>query len=330
MNILVTGGAGFIGATYVNLVTRLRPDSLVVNVDALTYAGSLDNLPQASNHVFVHGDIRDVERMAKVCRTHQIEAVVNLAMTALRRNGVEAIVNFAAETHVDRSIESARPFFDTNVLGTVCLLEAARAAGVKRFVQISTDEVYGTLGVLGAFDESSPIAPRSPYAASKAAAEHAVMAFHHTYGLDTIITRSSNNYGPRQHIEKLIPRMTTRALAGDTLPVYGDGLYVRDWIHVADHCAAIDTALLHGKGGEIYNIGAENECTNLDVVRKILEHCGRDESLIRHVADRLGHDRRYAVNADKIKRLGWRPRRDFEQGLAETVAWYKNHAKLLA
>jgi dTDP-glucose 4,6-dehydratase len=323
VNLLVTGGAGFIGSHYVNLVAHRRPDSVVVNVDALTYAGSLDNLPSTPNHVFVHGDIRDSTAIVELCRQHEVEAIVNLAMTALRRNGVEAIVNFAAETHVDRSIESAQPFFETNVLGTVCLLEAARAAGVKRFVQVSTDEVYGSLGLFGTFDESTPVAPRSPYAASKAAAEHAVSAFQHTYGLDTVITRSSNNYGPRQHIEKLIPRMVTRALAGETLPVYGDGLYVRDWIHVEDHCAAIDTVLLHGVSGEIYNVGAENERTNLDVVKKILEHCDRDEALIKHVEDRLGHDRRYAVNASKLRALGWRPQRSFEEGLAETVAWYK-------
>jgi dTDP-glucose 4,6-dehydratase len=323
MNILVTGGAGFIGSHYVKLATRLRPNSLVVNVDALTYAGNLDDLPSTPNHVFVKGDIRDGAAIEKLCRQHDVEAVVHLAMTALRRNGVEAVVNFAAETHVDRSIEHAQPFFATNVVGTVCLLEAARAAGVRRFVQVSTDEVYGTLGADGVFDETSPVAPRSPYAASKAAAEHAVMAFHHTYGLDTVITRSSNNYGPRQHIEKLIPRMTTRALAGETLPVYGDGLYVRDWIHVEDHCSAIDTVLMRGVSGEVYNIGAENERANLDVVKKILEHCGRDESLIRHVEDRLGHDRRYAVNTRKLRALGWWPQRSFEEGLAETVAWYR-------
>lgn len=310
MNLLVTGGAGFIGSTYVNLATRKRPDSLVVNLDALTYAGYLGNLPKTPNHVFVQGDVRDGAVIEWLCREHKIEAIVNFAMMALRHKGVETVANF-------------EPFFATNVLGTVCLLEAARAAGVKRFVQVSTDEVYGTAGPIGAFIETSPVAPRSPYAASKAAAEHAVMAFHHTYGLDTVITRSSNNYGPRQHPEKLIPRMTRRALAGDTLPIFGDGLYVRDWIHVEDHCEAIDAVLMHGRAGEIYNVGAENERTNLEIVRAILGLCGRDESLIQHVEDRLGHDRRYAVDTSKLRRLGWRPRRKFEQGLAETVDWYR-------
>ncbi len=260
------------------LVRRARPADRIVNVDALTYAGNLENLRDLENdagHVFVRADIRDGAAMLELMRKHAIGAVVN----------------FAAESHVDRSIMSAEPFLDTNVVGTLRLIEAARAAGVSRFLQVSTDEVYGSLGPTGAFEETTPIAPRSPYSASKAAADHVVMAFHHTHGMDTVITRCSNNYGPYQFPEKLIPLMIMNALAGEPLPVYGDGLYVRDWIHVEDHCEAIDAVLLRGQSGEVYNIGAENERPNLDVVRAILHLTGRDESLIRHVPDRPGHDR---------------------------------------
>jgi dTDP-glucose 4,6-dehydratase len=311
VNILVTGGAGFIGSCYVRLRRRRRPAELVVNLDALTYAGNLESLADLQHdagHRFVRGDIREGGLVADLLRTHQIEAVVN----------------FAAESHVDRSIMSAEPFVDTNVVGTLRLLEAARAAGVRRFLQVSTDEVYGSLGPSGAFSESSPIAPRSPYSASKAAADHLVQAFHHTHGMDVVITRCSNNYGPCQFPEKLIPLMILNAFEGKPLPVYGDGLYVRDWIHVEDHCEAIDRVLEAGRPGEVYNIGAENDRPNLEVVRAILRLTGRDESLIRHVPDRPGHDRRYAMDAAKIRgELGWRPARDFDTGLAETVAWYR-------
>jgi len=310
MSLLVTGGAGFIGSSYIRLVRRRRADVRVVNVDALTYAGNLENLHDLegdAGHVFVRADIRDGARMLELMRTHQIDAVVN----------------FAAESHVDRSILSAEPFLDTNVTGTLRLLEASRAAGVRRFLQVSTDEVYGSLGATGSFDESSAISPHSPYSASKAAADHFVMAFHHTHGMDTVITRCSNNYGPFQFPEKLIPLMTLNALHGRPLPVYGDGLYVRDWIHVEDHCEAVDAVLLAGRAGEVYNVGAESERSNLDVVRAILRLTKRDESLVRHVIDRPGHDRRYAMNATKIREaLHWRPHRTFEEGLAETVAWY--------
>jgi dTDP-glucose 4,6-dehydratase len=222
---------------------------------------------------------------------------------------------------------SAEPFLTTNVLGTLRLLEAARAAGVRRFLQVSTDEVYGSLGPTGAFEESTPLAPRSPYAASKAAADHFVQAFHETHGMDTVITRCSNNYGPYQFPEKLIPLMILNAIDGKSLPVYGDGLYVRDWIHVEDHCGAVDAALMRGEAGHVYNIGAEDERPNIAVVRAILRLVGRDESLIRHVEDRPGHDRRYAMNAGKIRaRLGWRPQRAFDAALAETVAWYQANA----
>jgi len=311
VNILVTGGAGFIGSCYVRLARRKRPQGVVVNLDALTYAGNLASLADLqgdAGHVFVRGDIRDGALVRELLQKHRIEAVVH----------------FAAESHVDRSIMSAEPFVDTNVVGTLRLLEAARAAGVRRFLQVSTDEVYGSLGPSGAFDEQSPITPRSPYSASKAAADHLVQAFHHTHGVDVVITRCSNNYGPYQFPEKLIPLMILNAFEGKPLPVYGDGLYVRDWIHVEDHCAAIDRVLEGGRSGEVYNIGAENDRPNLDVVRGILRLCGRDESLIRHVPDRPGHDRRYAMNAAKIRgELGWRPSRDFDAGLAETVEWYR-------
>src|SRR5262245_50142770 len=305
MNLLVTGGAGFIGSSYVRLVRRARPDDLVVNVDVLTYAGNLENLRDLEGdprHVFARADICDGAAMLEV----------------MRRHAIDAVINFAAESHVDRSIMSAQPFIDTNVGGTLRLLEAARAAGVKRFVQVSTDEVYGSLGPTGAFEETTPLAPRSPYSASKAAADHLVMAFHHTHGMDTVITRCSNNYGPYQFPEKLIPLMITNAFDGQPLPVYGDGLYVRDWIHVDDHCEAVDAVLTRGQAGEVYNIGAGNERPNLDVVRAILKLAGKDETLIRHVPDRPGHDRRYAMNSTKIQNsLGWRPRHVFEDGLAE-------------
>jgi dTDP-glucose 4,6-dehydratase len=315
MNLLVTGGAGFIGSWYVRLVRHRRPDDLVVNVDALTYAGNLANLRDLEGdpkHVFVRADIRDGAAMLEV----------------MRRHAIDAVVNFAAESHVDRSIMSAEPFLDTNVLGTLRLLEAARTARVRRFLQVSTDEVYGSLGAAGVFEDNSPLVPRSPYSASKAAADHFVAAFHHTHGMDTVITRCSNNYGPYQFPEKLIPLMILNSFDGQPLPVYGDGLHIRDWIHVEDHCEAIDAVLLKGHAGEVYNVGAENERPNLDVVRAILRHAGRDESLIRHVPDRPGHDRRYAMSSTKIRQsLGWRPKHTFDDGLAETVRWYReNHA----
>ena len=295
------------------MARRKRPGDKVVNLDALTYAGNLESLADLKNdpgHVFVKGDIRDKELAAQLVATHAIGAVVN----------------FAAESHVDRSIISAEPFVDTNVVGTLRLLEAARAAGVKRFLQVSTDEVYGSLGPSGAFEESSPITPRSPYSASKAAADHLVDAFHHTHGMDVVTTRCSNNYGPYQFPEKLIPLMILNAFEGKPLPVYGDGMYVRDWIHVEDHCEAIDLVLEKGRSGHVYNIGAENDRPNLEVVHEILRLAGRDHSLIRHVPDRPGHDRRYAMNAAKIRgELGWKPSRNFEQGLADTVEWYRTN-----
>jgi dTDP-glucose 4,6-dehydratase len=313
VNLLVTGGAGFIGSCYARLARRHRPGDRLVNVDALTYAGNLDNLRDLAGdpgHVFIQADIRDGAKILEILRAHEIEVVVN----------------FAAESHVDRSIQSAGPFVETNVLGTLRLLEAARAAGVRRFVQISTDEVYGSLGPAGAFVETTPLSPRSPYSASKAAADHFVMAFHHTHGLDTIVTRCSNNYGPRQFPEKLIPVLVLNALEGKPLPLYGDGLQIRDWIHVEDHCEAIDRAVIGGVAGEVYNIGAEDERTNLEVARAVLRLTNRDDSLLRFVADRPGHDRRYAMSSRKIRQaLAWEPRRSFADGLAETVAWYREN-----
>jgi dTDP-glucose 4,6-dehydratase len=313
VNLLITGGAGFIGSCYARLVRARRPADLLVNVDVLSYAGNLENLKALESdprHVFVRADIRDGAAMRDL----------------MARHAIEAVINFAAESHVDRSILSAGPFLESNVAGTLALLEAARAAGVRRFLQVSTDEVYGSLGATGAFDEQTPLAPRSPYAASKAAADCFVMAFHHTHGMDTLITRCSNNYGPYQFPEKLIPLMIMNAFEGQPLPVYGDGMQVRDWIQVEDHCEAIDLVLERGQSGEVYNIGAENERPNLEVVHDVLRLCGRDESLIRHVPDRPGHDRRYAMNARKLRReLGWLPRHSFERGLAETVAWYRDN-----
>jgi dTDP-glucose 4,6-dehydratase len=315
VNHLITGGAGFIGSCYARLVRGKRPADKLVNVDALTYAGNLENLRDLegdAGHVFVRADIRDGAKMLETMKAHEIEVVIN----------------FAAESHVDRSILSAEPFLDTNVVGTLRMLEAARAAGVRRFVQVSTDEVYGSLGPTGAFHETTPLSPRSPYSASKASADHFVMAFHHTHGMDAVITRCSNNYGSHQFPEKLIPLMILNAFEGKTLPVYGDGMYVRDWIHVEDHCEAIDLVATGGVAGEVYNIGAENERPNLDVVRAILALTGRDESLVRHVPDRPGHDRRYAMDSKKLREaLGWKPRHTFEQGLADTVAWYRDNAE---
>jgi dTDP-glucose 4,6-dehydratase len=310
ISLVVTGGCGFIGSNFVRYVLERDPDVSVINFDKLTYAGNLANLADlAANprYRFIHGDVAD-----------------SAAVRAVFASGVDSVIHFAAESHVDRSILSAEPFLDTNVVGTLRLLEAARAAGVRRFLQVSTDEVYGSLGPEGAFEETTPVSPRSPYSASKTAADHFVMAFHHTHGMDTVITRCSNNYGPFQFPEKLIPLMILNAFEGKPLPVYGDGLYVRDWIHVEDHCEAVDLVLERGTTGEVYNVGAENERPNMDVVRTILRLTGRDESLIRHVPDRPGHDRRYAMNARKIReQLGWRPRHNFDQGLADTVAWYR-------
>ena len=284
-----------------------------MNVDKLTYAGNLKNLSDLSHsprYTFIKGDIAD---------STQMESVIH--------EGVGAIINFAAESHVDRSIEAPGDFMKTNVFGTFILLEAIRKVFPKqsiRFLHVSTDEVYGSLGETGAFTEETPLAPNSPYSASKASSDVMVRAYHHTYGLPTLITRCSNNYGPYQFPEKLIPLMISNAIEGKALPIYGDGLQVRDWIHVEDHCRALDLVLHEGRAGEVYNIGGESERTNLVVAKTILDHLGKPSSLLRFVADRPGHDRRYAIDFSKIRRtLGWKPSIPFEEGIHRTVAWYQ-------
>ncbi|HXK59604.1 MAG TPA: dTDP-glucose 4,6-dehydratase [Acidobacteriota bacterium] len=308
MKLFVTGGAGFIGSNFVRLMLT-RPDIEILNYDSLTYAGNLENLKDVENHPryrFVKADITDAEQ-------------VNACLAA----GFDAIVNFAAETHVDRSIVDSSTFIKSNVLGVQVLLEAARTNRVSRFVQISTDEVYGSLGPSGLFTEQSPLAPNSPYAASKASADLLVRAYAKTYGLDTVITRCSNNYGPYQFPEKLIPVIILNAIEDRPLPVYGDGLYTRDWIHVEDHCRAIETVLRAGRPGGVYNIGSNQEMKNIDLVKLILDILNKPYSLIQHIADRPGHDRRYAIDAGKIRQeLNWTPQMSFETALRQTVEWY--------
>jgi dTDP-glucose 4,6-dehydratase len=310
--ILVTGGAGFIGSHYVRHLLRSEKDVRVVNVDLLTYSGNLENLADVEGdprYRFVRADIADKK-----------------ALEEAAREGVDEIVHLAAESHVDRSIEDAGAFLRANVTGTQVLLDLARAWKVKRFVHVSTDEVYGSLGPEGRFTEETPLAPNSPYAASKAGSDLLVRAAHHTHGVPAVITRCSNNYGPNQFPEKLIPLMITNAIEGRELPVYGDGLQVRDWIHVEDHCRGIEAARKRGQPGQVYNLGAGNERPNLEIVRMVLRELGRPESLLRHVADRLGHDRRYAIDPAKSRReLGFEATTPFEQGLPATVRWYREH-----
>ena len=312
MKLLVTGGAGFIGSHFIRHMLREHSDIEIVNLDKLTYAGDLLRLAEVANdprYQFIEGDIADAP-----------------AVEALFREGFDAVVNFAAESHVDRSILDARPFLETNVLGTQVLLEACRRRHAKRFVQVGTDEVYGSV-VTGHCSEESPLIPNSPYAASKAAADLLCRAYGKTYAVPAIITRSSNNYGPWQFPEKLIPLFITNALEGRPLPLYGDGLHVRDWIHVEDHCTALDLVLRRGSPGEIYNIGAGNEWPNVEIARRIVRDVGVGESLVVHVEDRPGHDRRYALDATKIRReLGWVPRWTFEDGLRKTIHWYQANA----
>ena len=311
MRLLVTGGAGFIGANFVQHVLAEHPSDEIVTLDALTYAGNLANLEPVladPRHTFVRGDIADAA-----------------AVEAALARGVDAVVNIAAETHVDRSILGAEEFLRTNVVGTQVLLDAARAAGV-RFVQMSTDEVYGSLGPTGRFTETSPLKPSSPYAASKASADLLVLAAHHTHGLDAVITRCSNNYGPYQFPEKLIPLFITNALADEPLPLYGDGKNVRDWIHVLDHCRAVDLVLRRGRAGAVYNIGGGNERRNDEIAAIILGALGKPASLVRYVADRPGHDRRYAIDGTFVAgELGFTPACRFEDGIADTIAWYRDH-----
>lgn len=306
--ILVTGGCGFIGSNFVRYVVD-NYDFKVINVDKLTYAGNLENVADISdnpNYEFVKGDIADISL---------IESLVS--------RGIDVIVNFAAESHVDRSIEDSRIFIETNVLGTQVLLEAAKKYGVSRFVQISTDEVYGSLGPQGSFIETSPLTPNSPYSASKTGADLLVRAYHKTYGMDTVITRCSNNYGPYQFPEKLIPLMISNALEGKPLPVYGDGMNVRDWIYVEDHCSAIDVIIQRASSGEVYNIGASNELPNIEIVKMILRQLNKPESLVKFVEDRPGHDRRYAIDSTKLRNdLGWSVVYSLEEGIDRTIRWY--------
>jgi len=316
--ILVTGGAGFIGSNFVQMVLCEYHDCFVVNLDKLTYAGNLENLSSFadnSNYKFIKGDICDRELVCQIMDEYKIEA----------------IINFAAESHVDRSITGPKIFIDTNVNGTLNLLEAARDRDIERFVQISTDEVYGSLELSGGqFTEDTPISPNSPYSASKAASDHLVNAFGHTWGLKFNITRCSNNYGQYQFPEKMIPLMINNALKDKELPVYGDGLHVRDWLYVYDHCTAIWKVLTKAKPGQIYNIGGCNEKANLEIIEVILERLGKSKSLIKHVKDRPGHDRRYAIDATKIiTELGWKPSVTFEQGIIKTIDWYLENSKWL-
>ncbi|MDD5452629.1 MAG: dTDP-glucose 4,6-dehydratase [Desulfovibrionales bacterium] len=312
MHILITGGCGFIASNFIHYLLE-RYDYRIINLDALTYAGNPENLREFENdprYKFIHGRIEDVNAVKKALR------------------GVDRIVHFAAESHVDRSITNAQPFIQTNVAGTQVLLDAGRQAKIDRFIHVSTDEVYGSLGDKDRFMETTPLAPNSPYAASKAASDLLVRATAKTHGLPAIITRCSNNYGPYQFPEKLIPLMITNALEDKPLPVYGDGLNVRDWIYVTDHCAALDTILHRGIVGETYNIGGESERKNIDVVKTILRLLGKSESLVTFVDDRPGHDRRYAMDIEKIRRqLKWSPAVTFEKGLEITIDWYRRNEK---
>ncbi|MEW6516907.1 MAG: dTDP-glucose 4,6-dehydratase [candidate division FCPU426 bacterium] len=311
MRLLITGGAGFIGSHYVDVRLKRHPRDLVVVLDKLTYAGNPANLAEARKNPrfrFVRGDICDRRAVDRTVKRHRIEA----------------IVNFAAETHVDRSIMSPEEFAKTDVLGTQTLLEAVRRFKLKRFLQISTDEVYGSIE-RGVFRESDPLKPSSPYSASKAGGDLQVLAYRHTYGLPVIITRSSNNFGPRQYPEKLIPLFITNALDDIPLPLYGDGLNTRDWIYVEDNCLGLDKVLERGQPGEIYNLGAGNTHTNREITRRLLALLEKPASLIRRVPDRLGHDRRYALSVAKTMALGWKPRWTFERALTATVRWYQDH-----
>ncbi len=311
--LLVTGGAGFIGSNYIRTILTERDDIEIINVDKLTYAGNLENLTEIEskkNYTFIKGDITNNELIEYIFTKYKIDEVVN----------------FAAESHVDRSILGSEVFYRTNVMGTNVLLEASRIHEVKKYLQISTDEVYGSLGETGLFTESTPLSPNSPYSSSKAGADMMAMAFYHTYDMPIVITRCSNNYGSYQFPEKLIPLMIINALHDKKLPVYGDGKNVRDWIYVIDHNKAIQLVLEKGVPGQVYNIGAENEMQNIQIIKLILGFLGKSENLIEFVKDRLGHDRRYAIDATKIKtELGWKPEFSFEQAIVKTVEWYLNN-----
>ncbi len=311
--ILVTGGCGFIGSNLVHYLLKKYPTYKIVNFDALTYAGNPENLRDIENnpaYSFVKGDIRNGKDVAAVMPT------------------VDHVIHLAAESHVDRSIQGPEEFVTTNVLGTQILLDYAKANNIKKFVHVSTDEVYGSLGATGYFTEQTPLAPNSPYSASKAGSDLIARSYYETYKFPVVITRCSNNYGPYQYPEKLIPLMILNALENKPLPVYGDGMNVRDWLYVEDHCAAISEVLHKGTAGEVYNIGGNNEWHNIHIVKLILKELGKPESLISYVTDRLGHDRRYAIDATKIKKtLGWEPSVQFEQGIKKTIRWYLDNRK---
>ena len=312
-NILVTGGAGFIGSNFIRFFLRNRPEIVVINIDKLTYAGNLENLADVSDNPqyhFIKGDI---------CDRALLESIWD-------QQGVDTVVHLAAESHVDRSILESAAFIQSNVVGTQILLDVARKKGVEKFLHVSTDEVYGSLGPSGKFVETTPLHPNSPYAASKASSDLLALAYHHTFGLPVIVSRCSNNYGPYQFPEKLIPLMIVNALSDKPLPIYGDGLNVRDWLYVEDHCRALDIVLQGGSLGEVYNIGGNNEWRNIDIVEFILARLGKPMSLIKFVKDRPGHDRRYAMDATKIAReLTWQPSHTFEIGISSTLEWYLNH-----
>lgn len=312
MKVLVTGGAGFIGSNFVIYMLNRYPSYEIINLDALTYAGNLENLTQIQSnprYTFIKGNIQD----------HGL-------VDDIFKQGIDYVVHFAAESHVDRSITEPDIFVKTNVLGTQVLLDASKTYGVRKFVNVSTDEVYGTLGETGLFTENTSLAPNSPYSASKAGADLLVRAYHETFGLPVNITRCSNNYGPYQFPEKLIPLMISNALFNQTLPVYGDGLNVRDWLYVEDHCSAIDLVMHNGANGEVYNIGGNNERTNIQIVKTILAELDKPDTLIQYVQDRPGHDRRYGIDATKIRtELNWHPKHNFETGIKETIQWYLNN-----
>ncbi|WP_368914453.1 dTDP-glucose 4,6-dehydratase [Exiguobacterium acetylicum] len=310
MNIIVTGGAGFIGSNFVRHMLHTYPTYKIINLDLLTYAGNKDSLADVMNnpnHIFVEGNITDRQLLDRLIQEHD----------------VDGIINFAAESHVDRSILNPEVFVETNIQGTLALLDAARKNNLKKYVQVSTDEVYGSLGAEGYFTEDTPLAPNSPYSASKAGADMLVRSYFETYGMDVNITRCSNNYGPFHFPEKLIPLMITNAMDQKELPIYGDGENIRDWLHVTDHCAAIDLVFHNGKSGEVYNVGGHNERTNNQIVDLIVERLNISSDLVKYVEDRLGHDRRYAIDPAKLEtELGWKPKYTFDTGIIETIDWY--------
>ena len=310
--LLVTGGAGFIGSAFIKHELKKRPDYKIVNLDNLTYCGNIENLKDVQDnpkYEFVKGNIVDKKLLSRLIKK------------------ADFVINFAAETHVDNSIKSPEIFIETNVQGTLNLLQCCKEIGIEKYIQISTDEVYGSLGSVGSFSESSPLAPNSPYAASKASGDMLTRAYYKTFSLPTVITRCSNNFGPNQYPEKLIPFFISKLLKGEKVPLYADGSNVRDWLYVYDHCEAIDLVLQKGKIGETYNIGGQNEKTNLEITKLILNALGKDENSIEYVKDRLGHDKRYAISSEKIKKeLGWKPLYTFEEGIKQTIDWYlKNH-----